>query len=251
MLQVWFALLCFALHTIGNISDQSIEEECPSQGIQQCLLELVHLKVLVSDSLLIASNTLNGKDLVFLAEETCVELIVRDDPEEDEADADGQASGDQEDDLPGLNVGSMETGSFCDAIRHQATEDLCESVKREPDACARTLFLLGVPLNVVSIFCMTSDIFVAYLRCQQGESRCYSRFSNLSSDQLRVAWSLQESCHIPPSMKRTATPPEKFLTAANVHKVIPQRMMLQAEYFPSGSRCSNLFVGYSQAIYPK
>lgn len=103
--------------------------------------------MLVSDTLLIASDTLNGKDLVFLAEETCVELIVRNDPEEDEADADGQASGNQEDDLPGLNVGSVQASAFRDAISHQTTKDLCESVERKPDTCPRTLFLLGIPLN--------------------------------------------------------------------------------------------------------
>lgn len=103
--------------------------------------------MLVSDTLLIASHTLDGKNLVFLTEETCVELIVRDDPEEDEADAYGQASGNQEDDLPGLNVGSVKTSAFRDAVRHQTTEDLCKSIERKPDTCARTLFLLGIPLN--------------------------------------------------------------------------------------------------------
>jgi hypothetical protein len=67
-------------HTIGDISNQGIEEECPSQGICQRLLELVHLEMLVSDTLLIASDTLNGKNSIFLAQETGVELIIRNDP---------------------------------------------------------------------------------------------------------------------------------------------------------------------------
>lgn len=56
---------------------------------------------------------------------------------------------------------------------------------------------------------------------------------------------IRDCQYIPPSMKRTATPPPKFFTAANVHNVIPHRTMLIAEYFPNGSRCSSLLVGYS------
>jgi hypothetical protein len=67
-------------HTIGNISNQGVEEECPGQGICQRFLELVHLEMLVSDTLLVASHTFNGKNSIFLAQETGVELIIRDDP---------------------------------------------------------------------------------------------------------------------------------------------------------------------------
>jgi hypothetical protein len=62
---------------------------------------------------------------------------------------------------------------------------------------------------------------------------------------------IQSSQYIPPSMKRTATPPAKSFTAAKVHRVIPHRIMLTAEYFPSGNRCNSLFVGYSKVMYPK
>ena len=103
--------------------------------------------MLVSDTLLIASDTLDCEDSIFLAEETCVELTVRNDPEKDEADADGQASSDQEDDLPGLNARAVKTCAFCDTISYQTTEDLCESIEGEPDTCARTLLFLGVPLS--------------------------------------------------------------------------------------------------------
>lgn len=73
-----------------------------------------------------------------------------------------------------------------------------------------------------------------------------------------------------PRKNRTATAPAKFFTAANKHKVVPHIIMLNAEYFPSGSLCKSLsssrqydfdqsivldqayrFVGYSQARYPK
>lgn len=45
--------------------------------------------MLVSDTLLVASDTLDGEESIFFAEETCVKLTVRNDPEEDKADADG------------------------------------------------------------------------------------------------------------------------------------------------------------------
>jgi hypothetical protein len=123
--------------------------------------------MLVSDTLLITSHTLNGKHSIFLAQEAGIKLTVRNDPEEDESNADGQASGDQEDDFPGLDAGSVETCAFCDAVGHQTTEDLCESIEREPDTSARTLLFLRIPL-----------------RRQQGKSRRYSRFSNFKCNQL-------------------------------------------------------------------
>lgn len=106
--------------------------------------------MLVSNTLLIASDTLNSEDSIFLAEKTCVELTVRNDPEEDETDADGQASSNQKNDLPGFNGGAVETRTFCDAISYQTAEDLCEAVEGEPDTCARTLLFLSVPLVIIS-----------------------------------------------------------------------------------------------------
>jgi hypothetical protein len=155
------------IHTIRNVSNQGVEEECPSQRIQQCLFELVHFEMLVSDTLLIASDTLNGQNPIFLAQETGIELTVRDNPEEDESNADGQASGNQENDFPGLDAGSVKTCAFCNAISYQTTEDLCESVEREPDTCARALLFLRIPLG-----------------SQQGESRRYSSFSDYKGNQL-------------------------------------------------------------------
>jgi hypothetical protein len=123
--------------------------------------------MLVSDALLIASNTFNSKNSIFLAQKACIELTVRNNPQEDESNADGQASSNQENDFPGLDTGSMETCTFRDAISHQTTEDLCESVEREPDTSAGALLFLRVPLG-----------------SQQGESRCYSSFSDFKSNQL-------------------------------------------------------------------
>jgi hypothetical protein len=127
---------------------------------------LVHLEVLVSDTLLIASDTLNGKNSIFLAQKACIELTVRDNPKEDEPNADSQATSDQEDDLPGLDTGSVETCAFCNTVCHQTTKDLRESVEREPDASTGALLFLSIPLG-----------------CQQSESRCYSRFSDFQGNQ--------------------------------------------------------------------
>lgn len=102
--------------------------------------------MLVSDTLLIAPDTFDGENSVFLTQETSIELTVRNKPEKDKSNAYGQASSNQEDDFPGLDTGSVETCAFCDAVSHQTTEDLCESVEREPDASAGALLFLGVPL---------------------------------------------------------------------------------------------------------
>jgi hypothetical protein len=123
--------------------------------------------MLVSNTLLVASHTLNGKHSIFLTQEAGIELTVRNNPKEDESNADGQASSNQEYDFPGFNTRSMETRTLCDAISHQTTEDLCESIEREPDTGAGTLLFLGVPL-----------------RRQKCESRCYSRFSDFECNQL-------------------------------------------------------------------
>ena len=138
--------LCRDSHTIRDVRYQSIEDKCPGQGIRQCLLELIHLEMFVSDSLLVASDTLNSKNSIFLAQETSIKLTIRDDPKEDESNADRQASGNQEDDFPGLDTGSVKACAFCDAVSHQTTEDLCESIEREPDTSAGALLFFGVPL---------------------------------------------------------------------------------------------------------
>jgi len=52
--------------TVGNISNESIEEEHPCQRIKQCFLQLMHLEVLVTYSLLILPDTLKTKDLILL-----------------------------------------------------------------------------------------------------------------------------------------------------------------------------------------
>jgi hypothetical protein len=63
-------------HTIRNIGYQRVENKRPSQGICQSFAELIPLEVLVANTLLIDTNTLNGKNAVFLAQPTSVELVV-------------------------------------------------------------------------------------------------------------------------------------------------------------------------------
>ena len=52
-----------------------------------------------------------------------------------------------------------------------------------------------------------------------------------------------------PRKKRTATAPEKSLTAAKQQRVVPQRMMLTALYLPKGSHWRRRLVGYSHAKF--
>lgn len=85
--------------------------------------------MLVSNALLIASDTLNSKDTVFLAQEACVQLTVRNDPKENSSNTDSQASSNQENDLPGLNGGSMDSRSLSNTVCYQTTEYLGKSIE--------------------------------------------------------------------------------------------------------------------------
>ena len=44
----------------------------------------------------------------------------------------------------------MKSGAFSDAVGDKAAEDLGPAIEGEPDSDASTLFLFGVPLDVVS-----------------------------------------------------------------------------------------------------
>jgi hypothetical protein len=69
--------------TIWYIRNERIEEERPAQRIKQGLLHLVELEVLVTNTLIVHSNALNGKDAVFFAEPAAVHLVVWHCPEEE------------------------------------------------------------------------------------------------------------------------------------------------------------------------
>jgi hypothetical protein len=72
-----------AYASIRNISGKCIECECPCHGIGECLLQLVHLKMFVADSLPVASHSCDRQYSVSRGEPSCVELIVWDDIPED------------------------------------------------------------------------------------------------------------------------------------------------------------------------
>jgi hypothetical protein len=133
--------------TVRNIGDQCIEEEGPAQWIEQRLFQLVDFEMLVAHTLTVDSDSLHGKNSLFFRQPAAIELVVRHRPEENDADADRQETREEKDDLPRFEKRAVLTRSYRDTVRHQAAEDLGESVEGEPDACARSLLFLGVPLG--------------------------------------------------------------------------------------------------------
>jgi len=67
--------------TVGYISDESVEEECPAQRIDQRLLQLIPLEVLIAHTLRINPDTLNRQNPILLAQPPTVQLVIRDDPQ--------------------------------------------------------------------------------------------------------------------------------------------------------------------------
>lgn len=92
----------FAL-TIRNIGDQSQEEECPGHGVQKGLLQLIHFEVLVSNALLVLSDSLNRHQPLLGSQESGIQLIVGHEIEEDASHGRCNKSNQQEDDLPRLD----------------------------------------------------------------------------------------------------------------------------------------------------
>lgn len=86
--------------TVRNIGCQSIEGKSPGQWIRQCLFQLVHLEMLVADTLLVMSDALHRHDPFLWRQETRIELIVRHQKEEDDSNARSYQADDQKDDLP-------------------------------------------------------------------------------------------------------------------------------------------------------
>lgn len=74
---------------IRDISNHSKEKECPCHRVQKGFFSLVHFEVLVTNALLVDTNTGDGKDAVFLFEPSCVKLTVWNNPKEDEPQCDG------------------------------------------------------------------------------------------------------------------------------------------------------------------
>ena len=71
--------------TVGNIGDERIEEERPCHRVQKCLLDLIHLKMLVTNTLLINLHSGHSQDSVLFAEPPGIQLAVGDNPKEDAA----------------------------------------------------------------------------------------------------------------------------------------------------------------------
>lgn len=103
--------------------------------------------MLVSNSLLVNTHTLDRKQALFLRKEARVELVIRHQVEESKAHANGQEASDEEDDFPRLNRGAVDICSASDAIGDETTKDLRPTVEREPDTGPEALFALRVPLT--------------------------------------------------------------------------------------------------------
>lgn len=86
--------------TVRDISNQRIEEERPCHWVKQRFFDLIHLKMLITDSLLVNPNSSHGQHSVFFLQPTRIQLVVWYNPIEDQAQQDGQHAGEQEDNLP-------------------------------------------------------------------------------------------------------------------------------------------------------
>lgn len=132
--------------TVRNISNQSVKEKRPRHRVQQRLLNLIQLEMLITNTLLVNAHPRNSQDPVFFLQPACVQLVIRDNPEEDTAQCDGQESRYEEDDFPRCDGGTVFPCADRDAVCDDAADDLADAVEAEPDIHAAALFSLGVPL---------------------------------------------------------------------------------------------------------
>lgn len=102
--------------------------------------------MLVADTLLVDSDSLNSQEAFFLGQETSIELVIRHEIKEEASNNNSQESSDQEDNLPRLDRRTM-SGSTGNAIGHQSAYDLSPAIEGKPDAGTQTLFFLCVPLG--------------------------------------------------------------------------------------------------------
>lgn len=86
--------------TIGNVGCESKECKRPCQGVEERFLQLVHLEVLVANALLIDPDSLDGEPTVEWTQPACIQLIVRDEDDEEYPNSSCEQAGDKEDDLP-------------------------------------------------------------------------------------------------------------------------------------------------------
>lgn len=123
---------------------------------------------LVSDTLLVDSDTLNSEVAVLFRQPSRVQLVVGNDEQEDDANPGTvsveshrmrllqqsmlyvrhrQQTNGQEDNLPARKRRAILVDTLGDPIGYQASEDLGETIETEPYTSARALLLLGVPLR--------------------------------------------------------------------------------------------------------
>lgn len=117
---------------IRNISNQCIECKRPRHRILHSFFELIHFEVFVSDTLLIDAHTLNGQYSIFLRQPSCIQLIVGNDPQKDQANADCEQPRGEKDNLPRRNGRSVLVCTLCDSVGDCAADDLAEAVETEP-----------------------------------------------------------------------------------------------------------------------
>lgn len=132
--------------TIRNIGQQRVKEESPGHWVGESFFQLIHLEMFVSDPLLVDSNTLHGKDSVLFGQPSGVQLVVRNHVEEVKSQYDREQSSYQENNLPWRNGGAVRGGPDGNAIGHESSEDLTETIETEPDTRPLALFLLRPPL---------------------------------------------------------------------------------------------------------
>lgn len=133
--------------TVGDVGNQSVEEERPGHWVQQCLLDLVQLEVLVTNSLLVDADTRNSQYSVLFLQPARVQLVIRYDPEENAAQCDCQETRHKEDDLPRRDRGAVLPRADGNAVCDDTANNLSDTVEAEPDVHPAALFFLGIPLQ--------------------------------------------------------------------------------------------------------
>lgn len=151
--------------SIGDVGCEGVKAKGPGQGVRESFSQLIPLEMFVSNALLIDSHSLHCEDAVTRLQPPCVELVVRNDKEEDDSQSGRQAAVDEEDDFPGSDGCTTLSGTHCDAVCNQTAEDLTESVEGEPDTGSCALFFLGPPL-----------------RCDESETGCYGSLKDTQKD---------------------------------------------------------------------
>lgn len=87
--------------------------------------------MLVPDSLTVHPDALDSKDPVFLAEPATIQLVIRNDPEEDDSDGGSEKPCDKEDNLPRFEARAVLAASDSYSVGDETAEDLREDVSSD------------------------------------------------------------------------------------------------------------------------